>query len=85
MLYEGRDECNVIRRQLQRQGADTGDEKFNWRFVIPTRRDGKPFDENIKGLSHFWDKTYVNEPKVQTDDFKDSSFGGVISRKPFRT
>ena len=32
-----------------------------------------------------WDKSYVVERPVQTDDFEDSTFCGVIGRKPFRS
>jgi hypothetical protein len=27
-----------------------------------------PFDEQVEGFSHFWDKSYAFESQVQTDD-----------------
>ena len=45
--------------------------------------DKKPFGENVEGLSHCGDKSYVVETAVQTDDFEDSTFCVVIGRKPF--
>jgi len=35
---------------------DPGQEKFNWRSVAPTFANGKPFDQQVEGLSPFWDK-----------------------------
>jgi len=46
--------------------------------------DRRPFGEKSEGLSPFWDKSCVFEPKVQTDDFEYLSFDGVIRFKPFR-
>jgi hypothetical protein len=31
----------------------------------PTFANGKPFDQQVEGLSPFWDETYVNENEVQ--------------------
>ena len=45
----------------------------------------KPFGENVEGLSHCGDESYVVEPQVQTDDFEDTTLGGEICRKPFLT
>lgn len=45
--------------------------------------DRKPFGEHVEGLSPYRDKTYVNERKVQYDDFQDASFFAVIGRNPF--
>jgi hypothetical protein len=62
---------------------DPGQEKFNWRSVAPTIFLKKPFDQQIEGLSPFWDKTYADELPIQTQDFEDSAFSSVIRRKPF--
>ena len=50
--------------------------------VSPTIFQTKPFGQQVEGLSHCRDKTYVIESPVQTDDFKDSTFGGVVRCKP---
>ncbi|MFO0825382.1 MAG: hypothetical protein U0792_20065 [Gemmataceae bacterium] len=43
----------------------------------------EPFGQLVEGLSHCGDKTYADELPVQTEDFEDSAFGGMIRRKPF--
>jgi hypothetical protein len=44
---------------------------------------GRPFDENVEGLSHFRDKSYAVEGKVQTDDIEVAPFFRYISSNPF--
>jgi hypothetical protein len=46
--------------------------------VTPTRRDKKPFGENVEGLSYCGDESCVIKAAVQKDDFEDPTFCGVI-------
>ena len=50
--------------------------------VAPTIFRNEPFGQQVEGLSHCGDKSCVFERKVQTGDFEDSTFGGVVSGKP---
>ena len=51
--------------------------------VAPTILRNEPFGENVEGLSHCGDETYVIESAVQKDDFEDSTFRRVIGGKQF--
>jgi hypothetical protein len=44
--------------------------------------DNAPFGENVEGLSYFRDESYVDESKVQTDDFEQLTFCANIRSKP---
>src|SRR5690606_2039046 len=50
--------------------------------LTPTFLRNEPFGENVEGLSYCGYKTYAVERPVQTDDFEDATFGGVVGRKP---
>jgi hypothetical protein len=51
--------------------------------VAPTIFQIEPFGKHVEGLSHCRHKSYAVERKVQTGDFEDTTFGSVVSRKPF--
>ena len=38
----------------------------------------KPFGENVEGLSHCGDESYIIEAAIQKHDFEDSTLRGVI-------
>jgi len=40
-----------------------------------------PFDEQVEGVSHFWDKSYAFESQVQTDDFEKNAFLGSVKSR----
>lgn len=48
--------------------------------VSPTVCPTKPLGQQLEGLSHCEDKTYVIESPVQTDDFEDSTFRSIVCR-----
>lgn len=60
---------------------DTGDKKFNSRLVAPTIFRNKPFGEDVEGLFHFRAESYAVQGAVQTDDFEDAAFRGVVGGK----
>ena len=49
----------------------------------PTIFPVKPFGQQVEGFSHFRDKTYVNQRKIQTSVFEQTTFRSVLCRKPF--
>jgi hypothetical protein len=46
------------------------------------REYGKPFSQQVEGLSPFWNKSYAIEPKVQTGDVKEICHRSFRREKP---
>lgn len=53
--------------------------------VAPTFFRNEPFGENVEGLSHCGDKSYVVEHAVQKHGFEDAALRGVVGGKPLAT
>ena len=78
-----RDSCsNNEARNVGVPLGDGGEKKFNWGSELSTLFRNKHFGQQVEGLSPFRDKTYAIELPVQTHDFEDLAFCGVVRRKP---